>query len=47
MKKKRSDAPALPEDWTLPAFADRRRAPRPARLTARQKALALAKRKSR
>ena len=44
--KKKTRKPAAPEigEWTLPALTERRRAPRPAHETARQKALARAKR---
>jgi hypothetical protein len=48
MKKKsrpKAGIPALPKGWTIPALADRRHGPRPARETPQQRARAAAKRK--
>lgn len=45
MKRNHPQDLPLPEDWTLPALADRRKKPRPARETPQQRALGMARRK--
>ena len=48
MKRKTSRArkdSLLPEGWTLPALVDRRRAPRPAKESAAQRARGMARRR--